>query len=186
MATLAESTQNLRRNLHEIADQQNLSARVGEYLDCYFVDVEFTGVRDASPEELLGAALQHFHLGQVRAEKQAATALYTPDFDRHGWHSPHTVIDIVTDDMPFLVDSITMVVYRHGLVIHRLLHPLLGVERHTATWRCRQPAGILDSPRDRSYRRCRAGRSTAKGDRRRPRRCAGGCRRWRGHAAAHA
>jgi glutamate dehydrogenase len=129
MATFAESTQNLRRNLHEIADQQNLSARVGEYLDCYFVDVELTGVRDASPEELLGAALQHFHLGQVRVEKQAATTLYTPDFDRHGWHSPHTVIDIVTDDMPFLVDSITMVVYRHGLVIHRLLHPLLGVER---------------------------------------------------------
>jgi glutamate dehydrogenase len=39
------------------------------------------------------------------------------------------VIDVVTDDMPFLVDSITMVVYRRGLVIHRLLHPLISAER---------------------------------------------------------
>ena len=129
MATLAESTHNLRRNLHEIADQQNLSARVGEYLDFYFVDVELTGVSDASPEELLGAALQHFRLGQVRAEKQAATALYTPDFDRHGWHSPHTVIDIVTDDMPFLVDTVLAALALHGRAVASLLHPVVRVRR---------------------------------------------------------
>ncbi|MEF8715206.1 MAG: NAD-glutamate dehydrogenase [Accumulibacter sp.] len=129
MALISESTHNLRRNLREIAEQQHLSARIGEFLDGYFVDVELGGATDASPEELLGAAVQHFRLGEVRAPKQASAALYTPDFDRHGWHSPHTVIDVITDDMPFLVDSITMLVYHHGLVIHRLLHPLLGAER---------------------------------------------------------
>jgi glutamate dehydrogenase len=64
-----------------------------------------------------------------RSPRQPVLALYTPDFDRHGWHSPHTVIDVVTDDMPFLVDSISMLVYRRGLAIHRLLHPLLSAER---------------------------------------------------------
>ncbi|HPU79669.1 NAD-glutamate dehydrogenase [Accumulibacter sp.] len=129
MPTVTESTHNLRRNLREIAEHQNLSARVGEYLDSYFVDVELNAASDASPEELLGAATQHFRLGEVRPARVAVSALYTPDFDRHGWHSPHTVIDVVTDDMPFLVDSITMVVYRRGLVIHRLLHPLISAER---------------------------------------------------------
>ncbi len=129
MPTVTESTHNLRRNLREIAEHQNLSARVGEYLDSYFVDVELNAASDASPEELLGAATQHFRLGEVRPARAAVSVLYTPDFDRHGWHSPHTVIDVVTDDMPFLVDSITMVVYRRGLVIHRLLHPLISAER---------------------------------------------------------
>ncbi|WP_300451538.1 NAD-glutamate dehydrogenase [Accumulibacter sp.] len=126
---VSESAQNLRRNLREITEQQNLSRSLGEYLESYFADVELSDASDASPEELLGAALQHFRLGEARQPAQSAVALYTPDFDRHGWHSPHTVIDVVTDDMPFLVDSITMVVYRHGLVIHRLVHPLLGAER---------------------------------------------------------
>jgi glutamate dehydrogenase len=129
MSTSDQSTSNLRRNLREIAELQKLPARIVEYLDCYFVDVELSGASDSSPEELLGAAIQHFRLGEARSVGHAVTALYTPDFDRHGWHSPHTVIDVVTDDMPFLVDSITMLVYRHDLVIHRLLHPLLGIER---------------------------------------------------------
>ena len=132
MAIVSESILNLRRNLREIADHLNLSARVEEYLACYFVDVELGGAGEASPEDLIGAALQHFRLGELRPLRQPAIALYTPDFDRHGWHSPHTVIDVVTDDMPFLVDSITLLVYRHGLVIHRLLHPLLGAERDAA------------------------------------------------------
>ena len=129
MAMVSESAANLRRNLREIAEQHNLSRTLGDYLDSYFAEVELTDASEASPEALLGAALQHYRLGEARPATQATVALYTPDFDRHGWHSPHTVIDVVTDDMPFLVDSITMVVYRYGLVIHRLLHPLLAVER---------------------------------------------------------
>ncbi|MCB1940434.1 MAG: hypothetical protein KDI53_00005, partial [Candidatus Accumulibacter sp.] len=82
MAKLTESTLNLRRNLREIATQQNLSARIDEYLDCYFGDVELNDAVDASPEELLGAAVQHFRLGETRASGQAVVALYTPDFDR--------------------------------------------------------------------------------------------------------
>jgi glutamate dehydrogenase len=145
MALVSESTHNLRRNLREIAEQQHLSARIGEYPRLLLRRCRIERRHGRSPEELLGAAVQHFRLGEARAPKQAAAALYTPDFDRHGWHSPHTVIDVVTDDMPFLVDSITMVVYRHGLVIHRLLHPLLGAERkrrwHAAATRPRGAAG---------------------------------------------
>ena len=42
---------------------------------------------------------------------------------------PHTSIEIVTDDMPFLVDSITMAVNRLGLIIHLVIHPVLPVTR---------------------------------------------------------
>ena len=35
-----------------------------------------------------------------------------------GWDAPHTLIDIVNDDMPFLVDSVTMAIDRHDLGIH--------------------------------------------------------------------
>ena len=129
MATMPETASSLRRNLHEIAGQLRLSASIAEFLDCYYADFDFAGGSEASPEELVGAAAQHYRVGEQRSPRQPVLALYTPDFDRHGWHSPHTVIDVVTDDMPFLVDSITMVVHRHGLAIHRLLHPLLGAER---------------------------------------------------------
>ena len=45
---------------------------------------------------------------------EAKVRVYNPDFEQHGWQSPHTVIEIVTDDMPFIVDSVTMELERHG------------------------------------------------------------------------
>ena len=34
--------------------------------------------------------------------------VFNPRTEEHGWSSPHTVIEMVNDDMPLLVDSITM------------------------------------------------------------------------------
>ena len=129
MTIVSDADNSLLRNLREISSRQKVSATLADHLDQYFSDADVESTGEASPEELHGAATQHHRLGLSRTPGQAAIAFYTPDFDRHGWHSPHTVIDIVTDDMSFLVDSITMTVYRHGLAIHRLMHPLLGVER---------------------------------------------------------
>ena len=56
-------------------------------------------------------------------------AVYSPDFEEHGFGSPHTVVDIVTDDMPFVVDSVTTEVIRHGLGLHLTVHPVVPVRR---------------------------------------------------------
>ncbi len=44
-------------------------------------------------------------------------------------HPPADVIDIVTDDMPFLVDSVTMELANHGLAAKLVVHPQLRVRR---------------------------------------------------------
>jgi len=125
----SSSGNSLQRNVREISERQKIASALADHLDNYFEEIDADNFAEASPEELHGAATQHHRLGFSRPAEQASIALYTPDFDRHGWHSPHTVIDIVTDDMPFLVDSVTMVIYNKGLVIHRLMHPVLGIER---------------------------------------------------------
>ena len=132
MSIVSESDNSLVRNLREISTRQKISANIAEHIEQYFAEADDASFGEASPEQLHGAALQHYHLGRTRPTGQAVIALYTPDFDRHGWHSPHTVIDIVTDDMPFLVDSVTMIIYRHNLAIHRIMHPLLGAKRNAA------------------------------------------------------
>ena len=55
--------------------------------------------------------------------------MFNPDLATNGWQSPHTVVQIVTDDMPFLVDSVRMVMTSMHLGIHLVLHPMLSVER---------------------------------------------------------
>ncbi len=55
--------------------------------------------------------------------------VYTPTFDQDGYESTHTIAEIVTDDMPFLVDSVGMELTRHGVGIHLVVHPIIGVRR---------------------------------------------------------
>ncbi len=47
----------------------------------------------------------------------------------HGYLSPHTVIEMVNDDMPFLVDSIGMALAQRALTLHFLVHPIFDVSR---------------------------------------------------------
>jgi glutamate dehydrogenase len=46
-----------------------------------------------------------------------------------GWDSAHTVVQIVNDDMPFLVDSVSMAVAACELQLHAIIHPVLPVQR---------------------------------------------------------
>ena len=79
--------------------------------------------------DLYGAAMSHLTLALDRAAGKPAVRVYSPDFEEHGFASAHTVVDVVTDDMPFLVDSVTMEVTRHGLGLHLTVHPVVLVRR---------------------------------------------------------
>ncbi|MBV9836500.1 MAG: NAD-glutamate dehydrogenase, partial [Solirubrobacterales bacterium] len=68
-------------------------------------------------------------LAKHRAPGEAKVHVYNPDFEQHGWQSPHTAIEIVSDDMPFLVDSVTMELSRRGYGIDLVIHPVLQVRR---------------------------------------------------------
>ena len=79
--------------------------------------------------DLYGAALAHFDLARRRAPGATKVRIYNPEFEVHGWESPHTAVEIVTDDMPFLIDSIGMELNRHGFGVHLIIHPVIQVRR---------------------------------------------------------
>ncbi len=79
--------------------------------------------------DLYGMAVAHWQLAQQRAPGAAEIRVYNPSFEQHGWQSTHTVIDIVSDDMPFVVDSVTIELGRREVGIHLIIHPVIGVRR---------------------------------------------------------
>ncbi len=56
--------------------------------------------------------------------------IFTPNTDEHGYHSKSLVIEFINDDMPFLVDSLTMELGRQGLTIRETYHPIFMVSRN--------------------------------------------------------
>lgn len=62
----------------------------------------------------------------------ALVRLFNPTLKAQGWESPHTVLQIANDDMPFLVDSVTMALADQGIGVHVLGHPVVTFQRDKA------------------------------------------------------
>src|ERR1051325_1354453 len=73
----------------------------------YFAHVAPDDVIYTSFDTLLGGALSLWELGTRRTPGIPKIRLFNPTIDKNGFESPHTVVEIVNDDMPFLVDSVT-------------------------------------------------------------------------------
>jgi len=82
-----------------------------------------------SLQDLYGAALSHWHFARRFSPGASRLRAYNPRPEEHGWQSTHTIIEIVGEDMPFLVDSITMEVNRQGLTLHLIIHPVIRMRR---------------------------------------------------------
>ena len=102
------------------------AGEVEQFVRAYYAD---TALEDLAELDLYGAALSHWHLMQRRRPGEAKVHVYTPQVEEHGWQSPHTVVETVTDDMPFLVDSVSMALTRRGSSIHLSVHPIVRVRR---------------------------------------------------------
>src|SRR5215469_1535561 len=80
-------------------------------------------------DDLYGAALSLWQFAQERAPGRAKLRAFNPRLDAEGWRAGRTVIEIVNDDMPFLVDSVTAALNGLGLTVHLVIHPILRVTR---------------------------------------------------------
>jgi glutamate dehydrogenase len=71
----------------------------------YFSRLDPEDMAERTPEDLLGALLSLLQLGEVRQPGRPKLRIFSPTPGEDGWWSRHSVIHVVNDDMPFLVDS---------------------------------------------------------------------------------
>ena len=99
------------------------------------------------PRDLCGAGLSLWRFAERRRQGQAKIRVHNPDPLADGWSSPHTIVEIVNDDMPFLVDSVSLAINGTGRVVHLVIHPIMTVAR--------DPQGRLLEVRDSQAAGCR-------------------------------
>ena len=95
----------------------------------FFRHVPPDDLREESADNLYGASMRLWRFVQRREPGQAKVRVYNPRPESHGWKSPHTIIEIVNDDMPFLVDSVVAAVQEVNGEVHLVIHPVLRLKR---------------------------------------------------------
>src|SRR3984957_1475053 len=102
-----------------------------EFLSTYYGNVDPADMAARTPADLAGAALSHLAFAGKRRGR-ALVRVFNPTLREHGYTSPHTVIEMVNDDMPFLVDPIGFALWHLSSASYFLTHPIFAVARDGA------------------------------------------------------
>jgi glutamate dehydrogenase len=101
-----------------------------QYVRQYYRHVQVEDLSQRAAVDVYGAAVSHHRLAAERPQGTANVRAFTPTVAEHGWSAEgHTVVEVVTDDMSFLVDSVTMELNETGHSVHLVVHPQLLVRR---------------------------------------------------------
>ncbi|HLS44318.1 MAG TPA: NAD-glutamate dehydrogenase [Ornithinicoccus sp.] len=91
--------------------------------------VSHTDLQQRDPAVREAIAAQVATLSRERQPGRATVRVFNPSRAEDGWTTRHTVIQVVTENMPFLVDSVLGELSRSGLAVHLLVHPQVVVRR---------------------------------------------------------
>ncbi|RLA30899.1 MAG: NAD-glutamate dehydrogenase [Gammaproteobacteria bacterium] len=102
---------------------------IDRFLRRYYSHVPFEDLQNRSPIILGQAAVSHLEFAKVRKNGKPLLRIFNPTEDKHGYQSAFTIVEVVNDNMPFLVDSVSAAITGQDLSIHMTVHPLLRVHR---------------------------------------------------------
>ncbi len=106
---------------------------VDALLRAYYRYVDPEDLVDRSAVDVYGVLASHYKLAATRPQGTAQVRVFSPGPSEHGWSAGgHSVVEVVVDDMPFLVDSLTMELSRQLRDVHLVVHPNFDVVRDIA------------------------------------------------------
>jgi len=130
-ATRARIISKITKNVVKQASK-SMQPHMKQYVKQYFGHLILNELESSSPQLLANLALHHLKTGSKRKDDSPVVHVYNPSEKKDGWSIGHTVVEVVSNDMPFLVDSITAEVNRQGIGVHLAIHPVLRVRRTKA------------------------------------------------------
>ncbi len=103
--------------------------QIRRYLQQYFANVPVEDLQGRSEQTMARVAIDHLDFGAKRRKGQALVRIFNPTEKEHGYESAFTFVEMVNDDMPFLVDSVAAAINRHSMIVHITVHPIIFVNR---------------------------------------------------------
>ncbi len=105
---------------------------VRSFAGALFARLSADEAKTRSAAEWAAIARDTYAFAQSRKSGKASVRVFNPEVKKHGWDSARSVLQVLNDDMPFLVDSVTNALTEQGIGIHALLHPVIAIARDKA------------------------------------------------------
>ncbi len=127
----AELVEEVVRQIHQRMPRRT-APMIERFARQYLEGIAPEDLIETTADNLFGQVISVWRFAGKRAPKQAKIRVFNPRHETDGWQSTHTVVEIVNDDMPFLVDSVAANLNQNNRIVHLLVHPILHFKRDRA------------------------------------------------------
>ncbi|MER2099735.1 MAG: NAD-glutamate dehydrogenase, partial [Pseudomonas qingdaonensis] len=127
-ASKADFQHQLQAALAQHIGEQALP-QVALFAEQFFGIISLDELTQRRLSDLAGCTLSAWRIIERFDHTEPQVRVYNPDYERHGWQSTHTAVEVLHHDLPFLVDSVRTELNRRGYSIHTLQTTVLSVRR---------------------------------------------------------
>jgi glutamate dehydrogenase len=131
VASKADFQHQLQAALVQHVSEQALP-QINLFAEKFFGIIALEELTQRRLSDLVGCTLSAWRLLERFDRAQPQVRVFNPDYEKHGWQSTHTAVEVLHLDLSFLVDSVRMELNRRGYNIHTLQNSVLNVRRNDA------------------------------------------------------
>ncbi|MES2817626.1 MAG: NAD-glutamate dehydrogenase [Pseudomonadota bacterium] len=130
-ASKADFQQQLQAALAQHVSEHALP-QISLFAEKFFGIIALEELTQRRLSDLVGCTLSSWRLLERLDRNKPEVRVFNPDYEKHGWQSTHTAVEVLHPDLSFLVDSVRMELNRRGYSIHTLQNSVLNVRRNAA------------------------------------------------------
>ncbi|MDX1298767.1 MAG: NAD-glutamate dehydrogenase, partial [Pseudomonas sp.] len=128
-ASKADFQHHLQTALAQHISEQALP-QVALFAEQFFGIIALEELTQRRLSDLVGCTLSSWRVLERFEPSKPEVRVFNPDYEKHGWQSTHTAVEVLHSDIPFLVDSVRMELNRRGYSIHTLQNSVFSVRRN--------------------------------------------------------
>lgn len=95
----------------------------------FYQNISAEDIKNHEPSDLYALALAILDFTKERQKGKPKIRIYHPSDEQHSVTADETILEIISDDKPFIIDSLIEALNRLGLNIKLLIHPIFNIER---------------------------------------------------------
>jgi glutamate dehydrogenase len=120
---------NLLERVLKFSQENKASKNFLDFIEIFYSDSEAEDFESYSNEDLYKSALFSFEFFSSKKRGELKIRAWNPAKEKEGFASDFTYVDIISDDMPFIVDSTVLNLDKGGIRIKNIIYPIFLVSR---------------------------------------------------------
>lgn len=108
----------VQQQVSELLPAQGLTP--DKFINSFMINASFDDLSQHSIDSLCSTVRSIWKL--IKQTKTVDIRVYNPEQELHGWQAEHTVIELIHNDKPFVMDSIMIALNRLGIYSHLVMH----------------------------------------------------------------